>query len=155
AVAERTGRAAVPAFLAQSTIRFGLLVAAGEPVAGVIPPPVAALAAGVTRAMFLTKTKITTLVLLVLAVIATAAGAWTLAGPPADEGGKPAKEATNANPPAEDGKPVDGATLSYGGKVLDSDGKPTAGAKVSLTLSWGYLQRAAPSPVYATSGSDG
>src|SRR5262245_35830744 len=93
AVAERTGRAAVPAFLAQSTIRFGLLVAAGEPVAGVIPPPVAALAAGVTRAMFLTKTKITTLVLLVLAVIATAAGAWTLAGPPADEGGKPAKEA--------------------------------------------------------------
>jgi RNA polymerase sigma factor (sigma-70 family) len=155
AVAEGTGRAAVPAFLVEATIRFGLLVAAGESVAGVIPPPVAALAAGVTRAMFLTKTKITTFVLLVLAVIATAAGAWTLAGPPADEGAKPPKETTNAKPQADEGKPADSANLRYGGRVLDPEGKPVAGAKVSLTLSWGYLQRAAPSPVYATSGADG
>jgi RNA polymerase sigma factor (sigma-70 family) len=54
-VAQSAGRAAVPAALARSVIRFGPLVAAGEPAAGVIPSHVAALAAGVTRAMLLTK----------------------------------------------------------------------------------------------------
>jgi len=37
AIAESVGRAALPASLAQATIRSGLLVAAGEPAAGVIP----------------------------------------------------------------------------------------------------------------------
>jgi RNA polymerase sigma factor (sigma-70 family) len=155
AVAESAGRAAVSTPLAEATMRFGLLVAAGESVAGVIPTQVAALAAGVTRAMFLTKTKILTVALLVFAALATAAGALTLAGALADEGAKPVKEATNAKPPADEGKPADNATLSYSGRVLDPDGKPVAGTKVSLALSWGYLQRAAPSPVYATSGADG
>src|SRR5262249_37790721 len=37
----------------------------------------------------------------------------------------------------------------------DPDGKPVTGAKVSLTLSWGYVKRLPPSPVYTTSGADG
>src|SRR5262249_720889 len=57
-VAEGAGRAALPAALARSTVGFGLLVAAGEPAATVIPSHVAALAAGVTRAMSLTRAKI-------------------------------------------------------------------------------------------------
>src|SRR5262249_51357451 len=56
-VAESTGRAAVPSPLAEATIRFGLWIAAGEPAAGVIPAPIAALARGVARAMFLTHAR--------------------------------------------------------------------------------------------------
>jgi RNA polymerase sigma factor (sigma-70 family) len=70
---ESAGWAVLPATLAQATIRSGLLVAAGEPTAGVIPSHVAALAAGVTRAMFLTKAKIATMVLLAAGVFAGAA----------------------------------------------------------------------------------
>src|SRR5262245_33876494 len=73
-LAEKNGRASLPATLASATVRSGLLVAAGEPAAGVIPTHVAALAAGVTRAMFLTKAKIATVALLALALIATGAG---------------------------------------------------------------------------------
>src|SRR5262249_6310196 len=51
-VVECSRGAALPVGLARAGIRFGLLVAAGEPAAGVIPPHVAALATGVTRAMF-------------------------------------------------------------------------------------------------------
>src|SRR5262249_46265221 len=68
-VAEGTGRAAVSAALADSTIRFGLLVAAGRSAAGVIPSHIAALAAGVTRAMFVTKTKVAVAVLLAVSLI--------------------------------------------------------------------------------------
>ena len=73
-VAENSCQAAVPTTLVHATIRFGLWVAAGEPVAGVIPSHVAALATGVTRAMFLTKAKIATALLLAVGVV-TGAGA--------------------------------------------------------------------------------
>src|SRR5262249_53855176 len=53
--------------------------------------------------------------------------------------------------------PADAAqeAVTYSGRVLDPDGKPVAGAKLYLTLSWSYLKRPAASPVYATTGSDG
>jgi RNA polymerase sigma factor (sigma-70 family) len=72
-VAESAGRAAVPASLARATIRFGPLVAAGEPAAGAIPSHVAALATGVTRAMFTRKLKVATAVLLAVGLVATGA----------------------------------------------------------------------------------
>src|SRR5262249_1905935 len=55
--AQGAGRAAVPVGLARATVGFGLSVAAGEPAAA-IPSHVAALAAGVTRDMFVSKAKI-------------------------------------------------------------------------------------------------
>src|SRR5262245_14860990 len=58
-----TGQAAVPAALADAAVRSGLLVAAGESVAGVIPTHIAALTAGVTRAMLISKVKIAAVVL--------------------------------------------------------------------------------------------
>src|SRR5262249_60072026 len=69
-VAQSIGCAAVPSSLASTTIRFGLLVAAGESTAHVIPTHIAALAAGVPRAMFLTKAKIATAGLLARLLIA-------------------------------------------------------------------------------------
>src|SRR5262249_16987583 len=71
-VAEGAGRAAVPPTLAQSTIRFGLLVAAGKSAAGMIPTHIAALATGVTRAIFVTKTKVA--IAVVIAVGLTGVG---------------------------------------------------------------------------------
>jgi hypothetical protein len=65
-------RAALPATLASATVRFGLLVAAGSPAAGVIPSHVARLAAGVTGAMFLSKAKIATAVVLAALALAGA-----------------------------------------------------------------------------------
>src|SRR5262249_2270593 len=74
-VAEGSAGAVVPVKLAHATVRFGLSVAAGEPAAGVIPAHVAALAEGVTRAMFLTKAKIAVALMLAVGLFAAGAGA--------------------------------------------------------------------------------
>jgi RNA polymerase sigma factor (sigma-70 family) len=97
-VAEGAGRAALPAALAQAAVGFGLLAAAGEPAATGIPPRVAALAAGVTRTMFLTKAKIT--LVLLLAAVLVAGGVWARQVPAA-----PADETEPGAPPAGE-KPV-------------------------------------------------
>jgi protocatechuate 3,4-dioxygenase beta subunit len=149
---ENAGRASLPAALASATVRSGLLVAAGEPAAGVIPTHVAALAAGVTRAMFLTKAKIATVALLALALIATSAGVLahqTLAaeGQPA-ESRKP--EPAAVKPPAADEK-ADGIEVS--GRVVDPDGRPFAGAKVFFARF--ILLGGGPQPPAVTSDAEG
>src|SRR5262249_44300609 len=76
-VTDSAAQAAVSAVLAHATVRSGLLVAAGESAAGVIPSHVAALAAGVTRAMFLTKAKIAVALLFAVGLVATGASVLT------------------------------------------------------------------------------
>ena len=56
--------ATMPARLATATLRWGLLVAAGGTAAGLIPAHVVALAAGVSKAMFLMKAKIAAAIVL-------------------------------------------------------------------------------------------
>jgi RNA polymerase sigma factor (sigma-70 family) len=87
-ITERAGRAAVPVPLAKATVRFGLLVAAGERAADGIPNHVAALAAAGTRAMFLTKAKLSIAVLLVGA-LASAACAIAWPSPSGNENNRP------------------------------------------------------------------
>jgi RNA polymerase sigma factor (sigma-70 family) len=140
-LAQGAGEAAVPAALAGVTIRFALLVAAGEPAGGVIPAHVAALAAGGTQAMFLSKTKMAVLILLTGCLLV--AGAGGLARQPlaarqqpaakpksqvANQAAQPASARVGANPTdgAKDGKD----TIEVSGRVIDPDGKPVAGAKV-------------------------
>src|SRR5262249_17809278 len=74
ALTEGVGKAALPTLLARVTIRSGLVIAAGETAAGLISPRVAALAAGVTRALFLTKASIATATVLAVSLVATSAG---------------------------------------------------------------------------------
>ena len=83
-----------PAGLAESTVRIGILVAAGE---GIVPAPVAALTQGVMKAMLVTKLKTLTAGLVVgCAVLVTAAAGYRAdaagAGDPlpADAARKPA-----------------------------------------------------------------
>jgi RNA polymerase sigma factor (sigma-70 family) len=153
------GKAAVPAALASSTVRFGLSVAAGEPAAGVIPAHVAALAAGVTRAMFVNKAKIAVLLTLALGLFALGAGVLACQAPaapdPAAQLTAPAEPA--APPEKKDGvaeatdKDKDAVTLQ--GQVLDPDGKPVAGAK--LYLLGGNGKDSAAGKVRATADQDG
>jgi RNA polymerase sigma factor (sigma-70 family) len=126
---------AAPATLVRAAIRFGLLVAAGEPAAA-IPTHVAALAAGVTRAMFLIQSRIATALLLVIGLLAAGAGGLACRALAATE--PEAKPAAPSSPaPAAKGKgkvhEAEGKeAVTLTGRVLDPDGKPVAGARLYL-----------------------
>jgi RNA polymerase sigma factor (sigma-70 family) len=159
AVAEGAGRAGVPAALAEATVRSGLWVAAGETAAGLIPPRAAALAAGVTRAMFLSKTKIALGIVLAVGLFAAGAGLLTRPAPAAQV---PASPSAGAKPPAKEdaARPQPAAAerdkedhILVSGRVVGPDGKPFAGAKVYVSRST-EKDRTEPA-VRATSGADG
>jgi RNA polymerase sigma factor (sigma-70 family) len=145
-VAEGVSQAALPAALAQAAVGFGLLAAAGEP-AAVIPSRVAALAAGVTRTMFLTKTKI--------AIAALGAACLFAAGVSALQalaaGGLQGAPAAQAESPPSDKpapqKGTDEGSLAFSGRVLDPGGKPVPGAKL-------YVLYGGPRPVAVPAASD-
>src|SRR5262245_28747134 len=149
AIAETAG-AGVPMRLARDAIRIGLSVAAGHSAAGVIPIRVAALAAGVTRAMFLTKAKIAALGLLVLGLFA-GGGGWAFRalaapsdGPKAE--GKPQEETKQQKAADKAG------SVQVSGRVLDPDGKPVKGAR--LIFLYGS-SRKYPEKAWGTSAADG
>jgi RNA polymerase sigma factor (sigma-70 family) len=148
-IADSAGRAGPSVPLVRATVRFGLLVAAGEPAAGVIPAHVAAWAAGVTRAMFVTKARIATAVLLAVGLVA--AGAWALTS---GVGAEAPKEQANPKPEAPKAAAEatpDSATL--GGRVLGPDGRPVPGAK--LYLLGGDRKEKGPLPTRATTDREG
>src|SRR5262249_4967822 len=127
-VAESVCRASVTTPLAHATIRSALLVAAGGTLAGVIPSRVAALAAGVTRAMFLTKAKIATAVVLAAGVLA-AGGLLTrqaLGGRPnASQTTEEKKGDQISKPLSDENRPAEAITVK--GRVLDPNDKPVFG----------------------------
>jgi RNA polymerase sigma factor (sigma-70 family) len=132
-VAAGAGRAALPASLAQSVVRFGLLVAAGKSVAGILPSHIAALAAGVTRTMFLNKIKI--VVALLLALGFGVGGATILvhgfAQAPANEAASAKDDAIQPKVRSADATKEDTARRrEVSGRVLDPSGKPVAGARL-------------------------
>ena len=76
ALAENTIQALPTAPLVTMTRRAATLFAAGHAAAGRVPPQVTALAEGVLRTMFLSKVRMTALLLLVAGLL-TAGGVWT------------------------------------------------------------------------------
>jgi RNA polymerase sigma factor (sigma-70 family) len=111
----QTAKATVPAGLSRLVVQSGLLTAAGESAAALVPAHVAALASGVTRAMFLTKAKIAGVVLLAIALTAGGLVHALASG----EDAKPQQQAASAK--QQTGKD-EGIRLS--GRVLGPDGKP-------------------------------
>jgi RNA polymerase sigma-70 factor (ECF subfamily) len=101
---ETTARAAVPAVLLDSTIKAATGVMAGV-TASAIPPRVAALAEGVLKAMFITRLKIATAVLLVAGFIG--AGTSALApGALAARQSETSAETRGDKPPADADQPM-------------------------------------------------
>jgi RNA polymerase sigma factor (sigma-70 family) len=159
-VAESAGKAAPPAALAHAALRSGLSVASRGAAAGQIPSHVAALSAGVSRAMFLTKAKIATAVLLAISLL-VAGGALTRQAIRAQE----TAPAANAPAKAQQSRPKERAamtpaagrarTVTYRGRVLAPDGRPVAGAKVYVAPAWGDPEHEPPVSGRATTGADG
>jgi hypothetical protein len=98
-LSQQVASAGVPASVVASTVRAGCLFAAGQ---GAISPPAVALAEGVLRTMLLTKLKIATAVLAVVAVLGTAAAAITHQVLP----GRPAAEVAAQKPAPAEKPPV-------------------------------------------------
>jgi RNA polymerase sigma factor (sigma-70 family) len=153
-IVEGAGKAAVPAPLAEATIRSGLLVAAGAPTAGKIPSHVAALAAGVTRAMFLSRVRIATVLLLVLSLVA-GAGVLSLPGNAADDTAQRPPDPAATPPAADAAKTPDKEVLACSGQVLGPDGRPVPGAKLYLTPEQADDLSPPPAAPVATTGPDG
>jgi RNA polymerase sigma factor (sigma-70 family) len=124
-------RAAVPARLAERTVRAAVLAATGQAAGGLISAEVNALVEGVTRTMLTIKAKLVTVLLLAAGLLAAGAGVLAQPGaeppPPAAPAGQPKATAPAAVRDDRD-EPV-----TLGGRVLGSDGKPVAGAKLYLT----------------------
>jgi RNA polymerase sigma factor (sigma-70 family) len=121
--------AAPPAALARCTVQAALALARGE-AAGVVSAHVLSLVKGGTSAMFLTKAKAATAVLLAAAVLTAGLGALTHRTLAARGAEGQRREAPK--PPAAAARPQDPDTLVVKGKVLGPDGKPFAGAKPLL-----------------------
>jgi RNA polymerase sigma factor (sigma-70 family) len=105
-VAGGSASAAVPAALAQSTIKGAVLVSTGRAaLAAVATPQVVALTEGVLKAMLLTKLKVTSLFVLAVAAVVAGAGAAgyrTLAADPDRTRQAEAREADKPKPKDKD-----------------------------------------------------
>ncbi|HEV3261593.1 MAG TPA: sigma-70 family RNA polymerase sigma factor [Gemmataceae bacterium] len=157
--------AAASTTLVAATVKAGCLLAAGQTAAaGLISANVASLVKGASQAMFLTKLKITTVLLLAAGVLAAGAGVLThrtLAARQADSRQPAAakapalalkaaagKETPQVKPAPDDRKDV----VAFAGRVLDPDGKPLAGAKLYVLY---YTPKRLAVPARATSSKDG
>jgi RNA polymerase sigma factor (sigma-70 family) len=79
AMSQNAATASVPGSLLFATVKAARMSAAGKAATGVVSAKVAALTEGVLKAMFLTKLKIATVVLLVVVILGVATGAYTFA----------------------------------------------------------------------------
>jgi RNA polymerase sigma factor (sigma-70 family) len=149
--------AAAPAALVQAAVQAALPFAAGQSAAVLCSQQVAGLVAGGLRAMFLTKVKTATALLVAVSLVAGAV-ALTQTVTAADKAVKQPPAAASAQPPAAEAKlPAadDKDSITYGGRVLGPDGRPVAGAKLYLTPAIVYHNQRSSSPEEAATGADG
>src|SRR5262249_8218004 len=160
--------AAVPPSLVGSTGKAATHVASGRVLtAGLVPAEVISLVEGANKAMFLTKAKVATAVLLVVSLLAAGTGipshqvlAAKHANTQPSKRSGPSVKVPGQTVPGDEGKSAAEAAkgdqedrVSVKGQVLDPDGKPFAGAKLYLGH-YGPGDKVAFS-VRATSGKEG
>jgi RNA polymerase sigma factor (sigma-70 family) len=148
--------AAAPAELVRAAVKAALPMAAGQPAATLCPARVADLVEGGLSMMFLSKTKVATLVLLAAGLLAGTGALVRMQPAVAESGAPPAAEKTKPATPAAgpDTKDQDKEAISFAGRVLDPDGKPFAAAKLYLLYEYD-APTAQPVPVRATSDAEG
>jgi RNA polymerase sigma factor (sigma-70 family) len=142
--------AAMPATLARSATRTGLRVVSGEPMAGVIPGRVAALANGGLLSGLTIRVKTVSAVLLTIVL----AGSGFLAHQQFGPAQQPAQAAQSlpATPPPAPPAPSEASVLVQG-TVLGPAGQPVAGAKLYMST-YTYQNKTDPK-VRAETGADG
>jgi RNA polymerase sigma factor (sigma-70 family) len=139
ALAVNPGSAAVPASLIQATAKAALAANIT-----MVSPQVTALLEGATKAMFTTKTKFAIVLLVAAGVVAAGVGVLNFQRAAAQPTPTRAKDVSAPSAKAEDQpKPEPalkeaGAALTLSGRVLDPDGKPLAGAEITLWSHFGY-----------------
>jgi RNA polymerase sigma factor (sigma-70 family) len=152
--------APVPAWLAQTTVKAaGALALAGAAIESVVPATVAALSRGVARTLVLAKVRVVA-TLTVLAVVSVSIGLAATYTTPTDE---PRSAAAADSPRAavarskaqspEEEPPAD--PVNFRGQVLDSDGKPVAGAEILLVPAVMDMVDPRPPRRLTTTGDDG
>lgn len=133
----------LPAQILRTAAEAALGYAAGRAAAGTVPARIVSLAEGVIQTMIATKCKTILALLLAIGLAAAGAGATSLRvnenqkreEPPAKTRPSTAAE-RKANPPAAIQE--NGQEITVRGRVLDSSGKPLAGAEISLWAHFGY-----------------
>jgi len=146
--------------LVDSVVRVAVPSAVDGAASGALSAKASALAEGVIRAMFTSKLKVATAVLLVVGLVATGAAVLAqqartarerpvLRQKAAAKSPKPAVAQEAPKPPPADDKD----TITYSGRVLGPNGRPVLGAKLYLTLS--YREPGSPLPESATTGPNG
>jgi RNA polymerase sigma factor (sigma-70 family) len=150
---------ALPTSLVQITLEAALDVAAGRG-PGLAPARAAALADGVRRAMFATKVKFVTMLVLTLGLLAAGAGVQvrrSLASPPAAQAVAQAPERSKADRSAAEKRSAPAAAdkVDVSGRVLGPDGKAFAGAEVVLPAPPWEKAGQGPRVIRARSDGDG
>jgi RNA polymerase sigma factor (sigma-70 family) len=144
--------AAIPVRLIAATLQAAIRYAAGGPAP-------TALAAGVTRAMFVTKTKVALAILVTAGLFAAGAGVLGHQAPAGGETEKPISQKADAPAPKDATTPKtaknssgDKDAVTFSGRVVDPDGKPVPTAKLRL-----MVETLFPKPLYVqtTGGKDG
>jgi RNA polymerase sigma factor (sigma-70 family) len=148
---------AVPPPLVRTTINAALGTAATGAAAGAIPARVADLAEGVTKAMFVNRVRVVTVLALAVGVVAAGAGVLicrSAAAGAAREAAPPAAATASAGAATADRPRTEAPPAAeVSGRVLDPDGRPLAGAR--LYLLEGDCAGKAPPAVRATTDDDG
>lgn len=164
--------AALPAVRVEAAVKAALASAAGQEVGRFVSEHVAAMAEGAVRTLFASHGKIVTILVLALGSLITGAGLWArhqlAAGAPAARVELPAD-----TPPPPKANPVkprpevaiedQGDRIVVSGRVLDPDGKPLAGAEITVWwhdvrgwICWHHPAMYSVKPYRgATSGVDG
>ncbi len=145
-----TVSACLPRVLATATVKAATAFVSGQATAGLLSGQVSILVASALKATIATKVKIATTVLVAVMLVPTWGG-WVFHGPGAsnrvatvahvepvaDSGRLRSRLASVENDDAAPTKPQKKEIVS--GRVLDSGGKPVAGAKIFLVTSGGIL----------------
>ncbi len=136
ALALNSASGQVPGALTETTLRAAVTVAAsGGVIGGAVSAEVAALVKGASKAMFRSKVKAVLVLVFALgmAVVGFAAARHgAFAAPPEDAREVEQPKGKDANRPAPAEPKESDESVAVSGQVLDPEGKPCAGAKLSL-----------------------
>ena len=151
-VSQRAAAANVPTALMMNTVQAATLLAAGQALpSGTISTRVAALAEGALKTMFLSKMISASVILFAAAMLLFGSARLMFSAPKVEHPGEAEQIAGIPDERAPDTR----EWIIYSGRVLGPDHQPVAGAKLYMTVSWGYPHYPSPSPEYATTGADG